>query len=137
MKILIIDDNPADRKIYKKYIEEYDLFENLQIEECGSLSKAFQKLKEKEFDLILLDLGLPESEGIQTITLMTEELKNNKIKTPIIILTGLEDHIIGTEAFKHGIRDFLIKGEVIENKKELSRSINYATYSLNFKKRKK
>jgi response regulator of citrate/malate metabolism len=134
MKILIIDDCPADRNFYKKHIKDNDLFQNTEIEECGSLSQAFKCFAKKEYDLILLDLGLPESNGIQTVTDTVSELKECGRKTPIIVLTGTEDHFIGQEAFKYGIKDFLIKNDVVKNEKELSRSITYATYSLNFKK---
>jgi CheY-like chemotaxis protein len=133
MKILIIDDNPADRTFYKKNIEDCKLFENVIIRECGSLAQAFKLIAEDDYDLIILDLGLPESDGIQTVIKTHKELQKKETVPPIIVLTGLEDHLIGTEAFKHGVKDFLTKGEVAVNSKELSRSIKYATYSLNFK----
>ena len=132
MKILIIDDNPADRTFYRKHIENSDIFSDVEVEECGSLSTAFKIFTEQDFDLIILDLGLPESDGLQTIINTFKELQKNGKTPPVIVLTGLEDHIIGTEAFKHGVKDFLTKKEVAENCKELSRSIKYATYSLNF-----
>jgi len=135
MKILIIDDNPADREFYKKHIKECKIFKDVEIEECGSLSTAFQSFSKNDFDLIILDLGLPESDGIQTITDTYKELNKKETIPPVIVLTGLEDrtHIIGTEAFKYGVKDFLTKSEVENNCKELSRAIKYATYSLKFK----
>ena len=135
MKILIIDDNPADRNLYRKLIEDSKLFSDVDVEECGSLSSAFKSFAKTDFDLIILDLGLPESDGIQTITDTFEELHKSDKVPPVIVLTALEDHIIGTEAYKHGIKDFLIKSEVAQNYKELSRSIKYATYSLSFTKK--
>lgn len=134
MRILIIDDNEADREFYKKHITESPLFSNVKIEECGSLCSAFKVLKENEFDLIILDLGLPESEGIQTVINTFKELHKNISVPPVIVLTGLDDHVLGTEVFKHGAKDFLIKSEVVKNCKELSRSIQFATYSLNINK---
>lgn len=134
MKILIIDDNPADRAFYRKHIEENDLFSGVEIEECGSLSTAFKIFAEQDLDLIILDLGLPESDGLQTIINTFKELHKNGKTPPVIVLTGLDDHVIGTEAFKHGVKDFLTKKEVADNCKELSRAIKYATYSLNFLK---
>lgn len=136
MKILIIDDNPADRNFYKKHIEESEQLSDVSVEECGSLSAAFKLFTKIEFDLIILDLGLPESDGLQTIKDTFAELQKNGTTPPVIVLTGLEDHvhIIGTEAFKHGVKDFLTKTEVANNCKELSRAIRYATYSLNFSK---
>ncbi len=129
MKILIIDDNPADRHLYRKYIEDSKILD-LDIEECGSLSAAFESFAQRDHDLIILDLGLPESDGIQTITETFKELHKNKKAPPVIVLTGLEDHVIGAEAFKHGVKDFLTKSEVAINRKELSRAIRFATYSL-------
>ena len=134
MKILIIDDSSADRNFYKKHIEESELFNKVAIDECDSLSKAFKLFEKDKYDLIILDLGLPESDGIETVINTVAELKKNDMKTPVIVLTGLEDHLIGTEAFRHGIKDFLTKSDVKDNCKELSRSIKYATYALNFKK---
>ena len=134
MKILIIDDNPADRQLYKKYIEECKLFDNMEIEECDSLSKAFKSFEEKDFDLIVLDLGLPESEGIETVIKTHAELQKKEDVPPVIVLTGLEDHLVGTETFKYGVKEFLTKNDVAINSKELLRAIKYATYSLNFNK---
>lgn len=134
MKILIIDDNPADRSFYKKHIEECNLFSDVKIEECGTLSEAFEYFSSTTFDVIILDLGLPESEGLQTVIDTISELKKNNCPTPIIVLTGTDDHLVGKEAFKYGVKDFLIKSEVVKNEKELSRSITYATYHLNFNK---
>ena len=132
MKILIIDDNVADREFYRTYITECNLFSNVIVEECGCLNDAFDWFNKEKFDVILLDLGLPESNGIQTIIDTYKELDKKGKVPPIIVLTGLEDktHTVGQEAFKHGAKDFLTKEEVLENRKELSRSIKYATYSL-------
>lgn len=132
MKILIIDDNAADREFYKTHIKECELFSDVTIEECGCLREAFDWFNREKFDVIILDLGLPESDGIQTIIDTRKELNGKGKIPPIIVLTGLADkaHIVGQEAFKHGIKDFLTKEEVFENSKELSRSIKYATYSL-------
>jgi CheY-like chemotaxis protein len=132
MRILLIDDNKADRVLYQKLIEECNLFQDVEINGCGNLSEAFETLKNFDYDLIILDLGLPESDGIETITSVYQELQKKKRIPPIIVLTGLEDHLIGTEAFKHGVKDFLIKSEIMINSKELSRAIKYATYSMNF-----
>ena len=77
-------------------------------------------LKSHNFDVILLDLGLPDSDGIETL------IEVNKItsNTPIIVLTGLNNEEIGTLAVKRGAQDYLIKKEI--DTKLLTRSIRYA-----------
>ena len=72
------------------------------------------------FDVILLDLCLPDSKGIETFNIM----KHNSPNIPIIILTGLKDDIFAVSAVGRGAQDYLVKGEV--NNKQLARSITYA-----------
>lgn len=123
IEILVIDDCKADREIITKYLKA-DTKKNINIEESDCLSTAVEKLKTKTYDVIILDLALPESDGVDTIRNIKQELNMN---TPIIILTGLEDYQVGKEAFAIGIADFLIKGEI--NPQEIKRSIDFATYN--------
>lgn len=138
MKILIIDDSLEDRSLYKKYIENSEYFNIPEIEECDRLSLAFDIILKNNFDVILLDLKLPETEGIETVSQLLKELHKMKeghmIKDapPVVVLTGSNNHSVGRQAFNLGIKDFLVKQEI--NQKELTRSLNFATYSLNFSK---
>ncbi len=77
-------------------------------------------LKSHSFDVILLDLGLPDSEGIETLI----EVNRIAPNTPIIVLTGLNNEEIGILAVKRGAQDYLIKKEI--DSKLLLRSIRYA-----------
>ncbi|KKM15056.1 hypothetical protein LCGC14_1699870, partial [marine sediment metagenome] len=132
--ILIIDDNPADRNIIQNYINETDETTKIITEECSNLTEALSKLEKNKYDIIILDLGLPESKGIETIKIVIEHLKNIRKDIPIIILTGFEDYTLGKKAFKLGIKDYLIKGET--EPKELQRAISFATYDCNLPSRK-
>jgi len=134
MKILIIDDNPADRNIIQDYINITDETTKIITEECPCLTEALNKLEKNQYDIIILDLGLPESTGIETIKLVIEHLKNIRKDIPIIILTGFEDFSLGKKAFKLGIKDYLIKGET--EPKELQRAISFATYDHSLPSRK-
>ena len=134
MNVLLIDDCKEDRELIKNYMKETQLNENgkledINIEESEDLTKGFNKIKKTEFDTILLDLGLPESEGVDTINSLINFLHSLHKNIPIIILTGLEDYNIGEKAFKLGIKDFLIKQDT--NTKELLRALKFSVYYKN------
>lgn len=122
MRILVIDDCKEDRELISKYIKTGS--KNIIIEESDCLYDGMMRINNTTYDAILLDLALPETDGLQTIKKIKSEIKK---EIPIIILTGLEDYQLGKEAFAMGIADFLIKGEV--DSKALQRSITFATYN--------
>lgn len=128
MKILIIDDCKEDRELIIKYLKNKEQKYPLYADECDCLGIGLNKIKNNNYDVILLDLALPESDGIQTIITIQNALEESNKDTPIIILTGLEDYKIGKEAFAMGIKDFLIKGEF--GSQDIKRSLNFATYKL-------
>ena len=118
-KILLIEDNPGDARLIKEMLKEGNKskFEVMQAE---SLKEAFKNLDDGYFDIILSDLGLPDSWGLGTFV----RIHDKAPKVPIIVLTGLDDETIGTEAVRDGAQDYLTKGNVEGNL--LSRTIKYA-----------
>lgn len=119
INILLVEDNPGDARLIDIYMQE--AFEdNYVLEVSEDLSSALKKLNEQNFNIIIADLTLPDSEGLDTFI----KIHQYKIDTPIIVLTGVEDESIGLNAVKFGAQDFLIKGKIKE--KELQRSINYS-----------
>jgi two-component sensor histidine kinase len=85
-----------------------------------TLSEALDILDRENFDVVLLDLGLPDSQGFRTFTQVNDQMP----ELPIIIITGLEDEDMGINAVKEGAQDYLIKGQLDD--KVLARSIKYA-----------
>ena len=85
-----------------------------------NLKKALELLSKETFDVILSDLGLPDSFGFETFV----KIHTQASKVPIIVLTGLDDDDIGIKAVREGAQDYLIKGEVEGNL--LVRVIRYA-----------
>src|SRR5674536_76526 len=73
----------------------------------GTLNEALSVLKEQPYDVILLDLGLPDSDGVNTYL----SVHNKNPLVPIIILIGLNDGKIESHALKEGAQDFLVKGK--------------------------
>lgn len=84
MKILIIDDNEADVKIICEYLK--DVVPNAEIHVDNNLSSGICKVNNIRFDVIFLDLNLPDSEGIDTISKFVSKTDSN-----VIVLTGVPD----------------------------------------------
>jgi len=119
IRVLLIEDNPGDVRLIQEMLSE-DSRNFFEIVHADRLSKSMECLKGDCIDVVLLDLGLPDSHGIDTLHAILSE--NNKI--PIIIQTGLSDEELAIAAVKAGAQDYLIKGQM--NGCLLSRSIRYA-----------
>lgn len=119
VKILLVEDNPGDVELMKIHLEEFrnNDFSLLSVER---LQKAIEIASAESPDVILLDLGLPDSSGLATV----EGLIKVAGPAPIIVLTGLADERLGMEAVRLGAQDYLIKGKV--NSHDLERAIRYS-----------
>jgi PAS domain S-box-containing protein len=118
LRILIVEDNPGDADLL-----ELQLPQDGSIAEVTCLSRLAEALACLEaggIDLVFLDLGLPDSMGLDTL----RTIRKGASSVPIIVLTGLSDDETGLQAIREGAGDYLIKGEL--DTKQLSRSIKYA-----------
>ncbi len=119
INILLVEDNPGDARLLDVYLKgSFNTMFSLST--TALLSKALELLENNIFNIIILDLSLPDSKGLDTF----KKVYEYSPETPIIVLTGYEDESTGLNAMKLGAQDFLIKGKV--NGKELTRSINYS-----------
>lgn len=118
-KILLIEDNPGDVRLIQEMLQEVN-FGQFELEHKGLLSSGLSHITQHNIDLILLDLGLPDSQGIPTLTKILSQAQ----KIPIVVLTGLDDEIIGVKAIQAGAQDYLVKGQL--ESRLLARSIHYA-----------
>ena len=123
MRILIVDDSSADRDIIIEHIKVSEKKQKTIIDESCCLKDAFEKISFNDYDVIILDLRLPESNGIETIETMQEELKKIDKQIPIIVLTGNEDYSLGMKAWKMGIKDFICKEDY--EKEDLKRALKF------------
>ena len=119
IKILLVEDNPGDARLLDVYLKE-TFNTSFALITTDSLTKGLNLLEERKFDIVILDLSLPDSTGLDTF----KKVNSHSPETPVIVLTGYEDESIGINAMKLGAQDFLVKGDV--NGKELTRSINYS-----------
>ncbi len=118
-RVLLIEDNPADARLVEIFLRESTLLD-CQITRADELQSGLEKLEEGEFDVILLDLTLPDSQGFSTVKTMIEEFP----EYTIIVMTGLEDENLALNSVKAGAQDFIVKGKFDANL--LSRTISYA-----------
>jgi len=119
LRILIIEDNPGDARLIKEMLWEVGTA-TFESEWADSLASGLGHLAQTRFDAILLDLGLPDSNGIETI----ERILSEAPGTPLIVFTGLADEVMGVEAVHRGAQDYLVKGSVTGDL--LTRSIRYS-----------
>jgi signal transduction histidine kinase len=104
-KVLLIEDNPGDARLVEIMLEESDLL-NCKVTNKQTLAEGIKALQEAEFDVVLLDLTLPDTRGFETL----EKLIKKCPDVNVIVMTGLADKQIGLNAVKAGAQDFLLKG---------------------------
>lgn len=119
VKILLIEDNPADARLVQEFLMVAGTGK-FQFEHADRLSTGLKLLSVNGFDAVLLDLNLPDSQGLDTLKQLCARVPD----MPILVLTGLQNEQIGLQAVKEGAQDFLLKGQV--NESLITRSISYA-----------
>lgn len=118
-KVLLIEDDPDDALLLREMLAQggdsrFDL-------ECTDrLQAGLERLAERGADVLLLDLSLPDSLGLDTV----HKVHARASDVPIVVLTGLDDEALAIKAVREGAQDYLIKGKVDSNL--LVRSIRYA-----------
>ncbi|MCL5279278.1 MAG: PAS domain S-box protein, partial [Planctomycetes bacterium] len=119
LRLLIVEDDVVDRKLLERLLAQSSLGA-CQVENADCLAGALELLRQSPCDLILLDLGLPDSQGMESVV----RLQGCAPQTPIIVLSGLDDVDVATQAVQMGVQDYLIKGQV--DASLLMRAIRYA-----------
>ena len=124
IKGLLIEDNPGDVRLIQEMLKNQQKSANetidIDLDIVGTLLDGLNKLNDKLYDVILLDLTLPDSQGLDTFEAVQE--KANQI--PVIVLSGLDDKTVAIQAVHDGAQDYLVKGHVDEDL--LIRAIGYA-----------
>jgi signal transduction histidine kinase len=115
--ILLVEDNLGDARLIQEMLRGVPEF-CIATEE--TLADGINAALRADHDLILLDLSLPDSSGLDTVQRMKAEV----VTTPIVVLTGFDDEQQGRDAVQAGAQDYLIKGDT--NSRVLERAIRYA-----------
>ena len=120
LRVLIVEDSPTDAALLQAALTEWG--GQLEIDHVECMEQAEQRLKQgAPVDVVLLDLGLPDSTGLVTLERATAAAP----RLPILVLTGREDDATGVEAVRKGAQDYLTKGQTTP--RMLVRAIQHAT----------
>jgi diguanylate cyclase (GGDEF)-like protein len=106
LKILVIEDHPGDLRLIWEQLQEAGMFPFVMVHE-SELAASRCRLQREMPDLVLLDLNLPDSTGLDTL----KRLEDLIADLPVIVLTALTDSQMGVEAVKNGAQDYLVKGQ--------------------------
>jgi PAS domain S-box-containing protein len=125
IRLLLVEDNPADARVVERHLRDAGL-NHVMTDTVQTAAEAIHRLQTVEYDLVLLDLGLPDASGLQAL----RALKAVADLTPIIVLTGSDDYKQGLIAVREGAQDYLEKRRV--NAGMLSRIVSYSVERNNF-----
>jgi signal transduction histidine kinase len=120
VKILLVEDSPSDAVLLQEGLRQNDLGNLFRFTHVETLKDGLEQLRRSPFDLLLLDLSLPDSTGPETYL----RVRATVPQVPIVVLTGIEDEAVGLEAVRCGVQDYLIKGQAYG--RQTARSIRYA-----------
>lgn len=107
LNILIIEDNLGDARLVQEHIKEHSTKEQ-QMTHVETLQLALQELKDKNFDVALLDLGLPDAQDLSALV----ELVNAHKDLPIVVISGHDDSNMGERAVEQGAQNYITKSEL-------------------------
>lgn len=119
IRVLLIEDNPGDALLMQEWVAEVAA-ERFSMEWEAQLSSGLERVKKEPFDLLVLDLTLPDSHGWNTFA------KARKVAPhlPLIVMSGLDDEALAVRTVQEGAQDYLVKGYV--NSHSLVRAMRYA-----------
>jgi two-component system, sensor histidine kinase and response regulator len=119
IRVLLIEDNPGDARLVTEALA-YSQAATFEVHHVDRLAGALAALSEGTFDMVLLDLSLPDSPPAETVERVIAVASN----LPVLVLTGLDDERFSREAVKRGAQDYLVKGQF--DVRLLARSLLYA-----------
>ncbi len=115
--VLLVEDSPTDVLLAQDALEAGRKFE---VVVAGRLGTALELLAQRRFDVVLLDLGLPDSQGLDTL----QKLHEGNPRVPVVVMTAKDDEELAVRAVHTGAQDYLVKSHVRES--GLTQAIRYA-----------
>ena len=117
--LLLVEDNQGDARLLREMLNEAGAHKT-ELTQAESMSEAEKRLVERLFDIVLIDLGLPDAQGLEAV----RRARAVAPRVPLVVLTGLDDESLATQALQEGAQDYLIKGQI--EKRGLLRALRYA-----------
>jgi DNA-binding response OmpR family regulator len=101
IQVLLVEDNPTDLLFAQSALTREQRFE---VTVAKRLKHALKELEERPFDLVVLDLGLPDSQGLPTLV----EIRRHSRHTPVVVMTASDDNDTALLAMQEGAQDYII-----------------------------
>src|SRR5215207_1073796 len=120
IEILLVEDDPGDARLVDILLAEEDRSSSFEVTHAGRLDEALERLEQQAFDVILLDLSLADSSGLETV----DRTRTVAPGTPVVVLSGQDDEDVALQALQSGAQEYLIKGQ--GDGDLIARSIRYA-----------
>jgi len=105
--LLLVEDNPGDARLFRETFKEQGSLDT-ELTHVRSMSEAEKHLKAHAVDIIILDLGLPDAQGLAAV----RRAHVAAPRVPLVVLTGLDDDTLATQALQEGAQDYLVKGQI-------------------------
>jgi PAS domain S-box-containing protein len=119
IRVLLVEDDAGDARLFQAMLAR-EAPDEFHLTRVGRLAEALGRLQSHVYEIILSDLGLPDSQGLPTFL----SLKAQAPTLPIVVLSGFEDQDFAVKAMQEGAQDYLVKGQV--DGQLLARSLRYA-----------
>jgi diguanylate cyclase (GGDEF)-like protein len=119
IKVLLIEDNPGDARLLQEALAEVAEL-RFEFTPCDTLTQALQSLAKGKPDVCLVDLGLPDAQGLEAV----RGIHSKAADVPLVVLTGMNDETLAIHALKEGAQDYLVKAHIDPG--AIWRAIRYA-----------
>jgi signal transduction histidine kinase len=119
IQVLLVEDNPGDARLLQEMLADTGTAK-LELTHHGCMKDAIRHLTSKVANIVLLDLGLPDANGIAAV----REIHAVVPHLPLVVVTGLDDEVVATQALQEGAQDYLIKGQI--QGRTLARALRHA-----------
>ena len=118
-RLLLVEDNPGDARLLREMLSEPGSHAT-HLSHVMTMAEATDHLRDHAVDVILLDLGLPDAQGLDAV----RRAHAAAPRVPLVVLTGLDDETLASDALKQGAEDYLIKGQI--ETRALLRAVRYS-----------
>jgi diguanylate cyclase (GGDEF)-like protein/PAS domain S-box-containing protein len=119
LTVLLVEDNPGDVRLLREILRDQGTHDT-ELTDVGSVAAAIRYLATHRVDIILVDLGLPDAQGLDAVRRVHAAAPN----TALLVLTGLDDESLAIQSLQEGAQDYLVKGRI--DTSEMPRVMRYA-----------
>ena len=120
LTLLLVEDDPTDAELMIAQLAQSRGVPGIEVERVALVGDAQRRLARRDVDVVLLDLRLPDTMGLDGLTRLVQEFP----EVPVVVLTGMDDEALGLRAVQEGAQDFLVKGR--SETALIERSLRYA-----------